>query len=373
MAASSASSSGAPTVIVTGGCGFLGSHITSVLLSATNYKIAVWSRHPTPTDSSPRISYHAVDLSSQDSIHALLSDLRPRAIVNTVSAGPYASLTQSIAVNIDNTRTLLTEAEAADVEAFVCTGTLGAVLRSSSQVSEETAVLRDLEGPGGTPYERTKGAMERLVLSWNKRHGSSMKTVVLRVAGLYGERDKYTVNTILATLQRNPSAPFWQVGRDESLFSFVYAENAARAHMLALRNLLKDHESAPIDLAKRSKVEGEAFFIADGDIMTLWEFTRLIWAAAGAKMPLSQREIRVVPLWLMLTIGSIIEWLWWVITLGRGANPPLTRAMFEYMCGSQILDISKARERLGYRPVCGTEEGVDRTVKWFMEHKEWIK
>jgi nucleoside-diphosphate-sugar epimerase len=33
-----------------------------------------------------------------------------------------------------------------------------------------------------------------------------------------------------------------------------------------------------------------------------------------------------------------------------------------------IFDITKARERLGYQPAVGTDEGVRRSVKWAVDN-----
>jgi nucleoside-diphosphate-sugar epimerase len=34
-------------------------------------------------------------------------------------------------------------------------------------------------------------------------------------------------------------------------------------------------------------------------------------------------------------------------------------------------DISRAQNILGWNPTVGIEEGIRRTVQWYMEHRDW--
>jgi len=36
-------------------------------------------------------------------------------------------------------------------------------------------------------------------------------------------------------------------------------------------------------------------------------------------------------------------------------------------------DISKAKKILGWAPTVGLEEGIQRSVEWFLENKSWLK
>ena len=36
-------------------------------------------------------------------------------------------------------------------------------------------------------------------------------------------------------------------------------------------------------------------------------------------------------------------------------------------------DITRARELLGWRPLVSIEEGIQRTVAWYLDNREWVK
>jgi hypothetical protein len=51
----------------------------------------------------------------------------------------------------------------------------------------------------------------------------------------------------------------------------------------------------------------------------------------------------------MMSIAWALEWGYWIFTFGKKA-PRLTRARVKYTTMQRTLDITKAKERLGYRP-----------------------
>ena len=66
-----------------------------------------------------------------------------------------------------------------------------------------------------------------------------------------------------------------------------------------------------------------------------------------------------------MAIGAVLEWMMW----GLGKTPSLTRRQVKYSCLTRYYDISKARQRLGYEPIVGLGEGIEESVKWFVEEK----
>lgn len=36
-------------------------------------------------------------------------------------------------------------------------------------------------------------------------------------------------------------------------------------------------------------------------------------------------------------------------------------------------DITKAKELLSWRPLVSIEDGIQRTVEWYLENQEWVK
>ena len=121
--------------------------------------------------------------------------------------------------------------------------------------------------------------------------------------------------------------------------------------------LNRDHAAAP-------KVNGEAFFITDGNPIPFWTFGHKIWAAAGNKT--TREDVAVVPAWLMLTIASVVEGLYWALSLGTKKPKRLTRQRVAYTCLERTFLIEKAKERLGYIPIDDRDDQIQKGIEWAM-------
>ena len=75
----------------------------------------------------------------------------------------------------------------------------------------------------------------------------------------------------------------------------------------------------------------------------------MIWAAAGDKTPL--KEVQVIPAWFMLGLASAVEWVYFILTLGKKRPKMLRRFYIEHTCLQRTFSIEKARKVLGYTPL----------------------
>jgi len=130
--------------------------------------------------------------------------------------------------------------------------------------------------------------------------------------------------------------------------SVTYAGNSADAHLQAAASLLGPDPAG---------VAGEAFFITNDTPVPFWDFGRAIQRAAG--ITATPDQIKVVNPAVAYCIAWVLEWVAWF----TGSKPMLARAMVKYLTMNRWYNISKAKERLGYRPNVDWEEGVRRGVK----------
>ena len=148
-----------------------------------------------------------------------------------------------------------------------------------------------------------------------------------------------------------------QIGNNTNLFDITYVGNAAEAHILAAKALLRD----PLPTGDL-KVDGEAFFITNGDPRPFWDVARMYATAAGC--PVKKEEIKVVPVWLAFFMAGVMEWLYWIFTLGT-KQPIMNRRGLSYTIMQRTFSIEKARKRLGYEPKVSLEEGMKRGALWY--------
>ncbi len=156
----------------------------------------------------------------------------------------------------------------------------------------------------------------------------------------------------------------FQIGDNTNLFDFTYVENVAHGHLLAVTALLETHKMLPTVPIDTERVDGEAFFITNGQPVYFWDYARAIWHEAGDRLPLS--GVWHLSEGVASVIGGILEAVFWVL----GKKPNLNRAQVRMSVVTKYHNISKARERLGYEPIVSLEEGIRRGVKYILDQEE---
>ncbi|MCJ1307504.1 erg26, C-3 sterol dehydrogenase [Agyrium rufum] len=356
---------GIGSVIVVGGCGFFGHHLVSALLDEGSCRsIAVLSRNPRD-NRMPGVTYHSVDITDIEAVRAKFEELHPQVVFHTAAPPPFPRSPKDPIynqVNVVGTQNLLTCAtESPTATSFIYTSSASVVAVNPCISVDETAPVH-IASSSANLYSKTKALAEAAVLKANNPQAESycgLRTVVLRPSGMYGERDPTLLTNVLQVLENGKENV--QLGENTNLWDYTYAGNAANAHILAAHTLHKGtHDPhAP-------KVDGEVFFITDGDSLPFWDFIHKVWAAAGWQQ--SQAKIRVISTRTALVLASIFEWLYWVATLGRLLSS-FNKQKVEYCCYTRTFCIDKAKERLEYKAMVSTDEGIRRGVQSILSQK----
>ena len=184
------------------------------------------------------------------------------------------------------------------VKAFVYTSS-SSVVEGPYVSVDETRSLITRSSSGANHYSISKARAEELVVKANNR--AELRTVSLRIAGIYGDRDNQMIPGTLKVLR--DKRQHVQIGDNSTLFDFYSATNAATAHILAARALLAGMEDPAVP-----KVDGEVFFITDGKSMPFWTFSRKVWGSAGDRTP--PEKIKKIPAWFVLSIAITMEWIY---------------------------------------------------------------
>lgn len=349
------------TVLVTGGCGLVGFHIVQALLRES-CSVHVISRNPTVNCLAEAI-YHTGDVSSIETIQDILTKVQPSVIFHVASPTAAINTNAERAYHktiVHGTENLLRCAKSApSVKAFVYTSSVAVMAAStgSSFVNLTEDALLLTRSSRADPYSRCKAIADVAVLAANN---PDLRTVSIRLASVYGERDNQLIPGALNILRQGRQR--YQLGDNRNLYDAVSATNAATAHILAARALL-----AGISNPAAVKVEGEAFFISDSAPEFFWSFFRQIWKAAGDNTPLDQTII--IPTWFLFPFTSALELAYRICTLGYRRPKNLRRELVEWICLTRTFSIEKARKLLAYSPVNDRAETVARAVNREREEK----
>jgi UDP-glucose 4-epimerase len=307
--------------LVTGGAGFIGSHIAQALLDRGARVIVV-------DDFSTGDEHNLTWRGANSGIELVQGDVRDTALMRKVMQGcdwvfhqaAVASVPQSLdqpeetnAINLDATLQLLVAARDAGAKRFV--------FASSSAIYGENEVKEkheELPVQPLTPYALQKYGGERYAQMFHRLYG--LETVALRYFNVFGPRQSASspysgVIAKFCTSMLQGQAPTI-FGDGLQARDFVYVDNAVAANLLAAEQ-------------PAEKVAGRVFNVAGGQTVTLLDLV-----AELNQLTHQQLEPKFQP--------------------ARAGDIRHSQA-----------DIRAAREHLGYEPQIPWTEGLKRTLDFY--------
>jgi len=213
--------------IVTGGAGFIGSHVVDALVARGDEVAVVDSLvHGTEDNVSAGAELHVRDV--REPLDDLFEALRPEAVFHLAAqADVRVSVEHPVedaAVNVLGTVRILEAARKHGAQVvFASTG--GAIYGESAEPAGEDAPREPL-----SPYGTAKLAAEEYLRSYNRLHGTGH--VALRYGNVYGPRqdphgEAGVVAIFLGALARGDQAKIFGDGRQTR--DYIYVGDVARA------------------------------------------------------------------------------------------------------------------------------------------------
>ena len=326
-------------VLVTGGCGFVGTAVAAAFADAGRLvRVVDPGCRPFRED----IEFLDVDITRPDAVldacEGVATVVHCASLVQTRNNARDAIW----AVNHGGTVNLLTACRLQGVERFVH-------ISSASVVYEG----RDIEAGdedlpyGAVPlsaYADSKIAAERDVLAVAR--AGRVRACALRPHLVFGPGDNRLVPNILARARRGRIR---EVGGRRWLSDYVYIDNLVDAVLAAEAGLARD-----------ASVSGEAFFITNGEPVAFFEFVDRLLTAMG-EGPVSGR----VPVWIAYGAAALVEAYHAATSRRVVPEDGFSRFAVRYLATHHYFSIDKARRELGWRPRVSLGEGIERTAAWF--------
>ncbi|CAA0080885.1 2-alkyl-3-oxoalkanoate reductase [BD1-7 clade bacterium] len=136
------------------------------------------------------------------------------------------------------------------------------------------------------------------------------------------------------------------VGNRDKLSDFTYISNLVDGVMLA-----EEH------LTPAGKVDGQAYFITNGEPMAFFDFVEDFVVAMG-----QPKITKKVPFWLAYSVAACVEG-WDMLKGGTLKETGMSRFAIKYMVTHHYYSIDKARRDFGYEPKVSLAEGIQLTVE----------
>lgn len=317
----------AGTAFVTGGSGFIGGRLIERLVrEGTAVRALARS-----DDSARRVEELGAeaargDLGDRDSIAAGAAGTEV-AFHLAAHLGEWGDWEDFERGNVEGTRNALEGCAEAGVRRFVHCGTEAALMAGDPLVGvDETAPLRP---DSRAPYPATKAKAELEVRRANR---NGFETLTLRPRFVWGKGDTTLLPEMVATIEKGQFA--W-IGGGRNVTDTAHVDNVVEGLLLT---------------AERGRA-GEAYFVTDGEPVVFREFVTAMLATQGVEPP-----DRSLPAWTAAPMARVAEAAWKLLPLP--GVPPMTTFRSWLLTQECTIEISKAREELGYAPIVSHEQGL---------------
>jgi UDP-glucuronate 4-epimerase len=310
-------------ILVTGGAGFIGSHLVERLLAAGHTVVILDDfndfydpqiKHANIAGFAKDVTVHHIDLRDGASVRNLFHREKLEAIAHL---GARAGVRPSIQhpqlyydTNVTGTLHLLESARVIGVDRFIFASS-SSVYGASRTVpfSENQHLTQTL-----SPYAATKIASEFLCSTYS--HLYRLRVVALRYFTVYGPRQRPDLAIHQFTRQIYAGQPIEQFGDGTTRRDYTYIDDVIQGTMAALQ-----YEGPLFDI----------FNLGESETIQLKDLIASIESALGKKAKINQMP-------------------------EQPGDMPRTCA-----------DISKARKLLGYNPETQLSKGLPKFTEWFLQ------
>jgi dTDP-glucose 4,6-dehydratase len=317
-----------PTLLVTGGCGFIGSHLVRRLLrsdpavAVVNLDLLTYAGNPHNLDDlqhEARYRFVQGDIADRNLVRQVVS----QGIDGILNVAAESHVDRSIQdsgpflrTNVLGTQVLLDAAREFKVPRFlqVSTDEVYGSLGPTGAFTEASPLAPS------SPYAASKAAADLLVLSY--AHTFSLPALITRCSNNYGPNQypEKLIPLFIAKLLRDQPVPVYGDGKNVRDWIHVHDHGAA---LLAVWN-----KGRP----------GEVYNI-------------------GARCEQSNLTITHLLLKLLGKPSSLIQFV--ADRLGHDRR--------------YAIDCSKIERELGWRPEIRFEDGMAQTVRWYQDNTAWVE
>lgn len=323
-------------VLVTGGSGFLGSHVVEQLARAGHTVRALVRKSSNrkflqSLGDKVELAEGAVD--DRESVFEAMKGVD--AVVHSAGVVKAKNEADFFACNTRGTANLLDAAieNAPGLKRFVHVSSLEACGPSA----DGSPVAVDQEKPV-TAYGRSKLAAEKECISRKDK----LPVVILRPGAIYGPRD----NEILEAFRAAKKRQYPVIGDGTMLGSWIYGPDCARACIQAI------DANVP---------SGSIYCIDDGEPLSMARAMGELLPEALGTQPLLRFGVPF-PVLKLASLG--------VEAYGKVRNKPvmLTREKVAMLRCNWVCDSKQARTDLGWKPEVSFVDGLKKTADWYREN-----
>ncbi len=328
-------------LIITGGAGFIGSHVVRRFVNTyPGYRIINLDKltyagnlaNLKDIENKPNYQFVKGDITDAAFINALFEAEQPDAVIHLAAEShvdrSISNPTEFVMTNVVGTVNLLNAARASWVGKYaekrfyhVSTDEVYGALGETGMFTEETRY------DPHSPYSASKASSDHFVRAYHDTYG--LDVVISNCSNNYGSHHfpEKLIPLAINNIQHNKPVPIY--GKGENVRDWLWVEDHARA----------------IDIIFHRAASGETYNVGGHNEWTNIDLIRLLCRIMDRKLGRTAGESEKLITFVTDRAGHDLRY---------------------------AIDASKLKNDLGWEPSLQFEEGLEKTVDWYLNNQEWL-
>lgn len=326
-------------ILLTGATGFLGFRTLEKLVEQTSIDMIIATGR-TIKDSHKiehsKVDYRLGDLGDSQFVESMVKEV-DHIIHAAALSSPWGKRSEFVAANVITQRNLIEAAKRNSVKKYV--------FISSPSMYFEIKDKYNIKESDPLPKKFINAYAETKRMAEVELEGSEIPYVILRPRALTGRGDTVIMPRLIRAYDEGRLKI---IGNGENKADLTSVANVADAIVLSL--------------SANKKAINKTYNISNGAPVKLWDSIADVLRKLDKDPPTKK-----VPFGVVKFIAQLME------LKSKATNmkePALTKYGVGTLAKSLTMDISKARELLGYAPKVSTEEAIEEFIKWYKENEK---
>jgi len=320
-------------ILITGGAGFLGYHLTKRLLKNAHQISIIDIDDSNRKDYPPEVDFYKGDVRDLSFLEKITEDVE--IIIHAAAALPLWSKKDIFTTNVDGTRNVLETAKKHGIKRVIFISSTAVYGVPKKHPIEENDPLI-----GVGPYGESKILAEKICLEYRQK---GLCVPIIRPKTFIGPERLGVFQILFDWIEDGKKIPI--IGNGKNRYQLLDVDDLVDVIILMM-------EKDKLLVNNTFNVGAKIFGTVKEDVGALCQF-----AKSGSK-------VMATPAWLVKFALKLFETL---------KLSPLYKWVYGTADKDSFVSIEKIEKKLGWQPKYSNAQSLIRTYQWYLDHKEELK